>query len=97
MKDLLISAERLATEMVCFNAGDRRTVTEREKYASNIIHQLLHYIEYLEERDVASESRIGVLKQLNSRYRDHVVQLIHDSDNLKSDLIIMSESNFAKL
>ncbi len=91
MNEILIAARKLADELAF------RNKTEKERLASHYLYQLIEYIKYLQEQDETNESRIEVLKNLNSKYREHVIQLITDTDELKDDLKFMTESNFANL
>lgn len=91
MKEILQEAQKLARDL------QHRDATSKERLASHMMYQLFEYIRYLEEQDEINVKRIGVLKDLNSRYREHVTQLVNDTENLKSDLRVMTESNFAKL
>jgi DNA repair ATPase RecN len=73
------------------------SITDNEQFAAVVVEQLLEYIEHLLERDAANEKRIALIKSLNEKYREHVITLIHTTDDLKEALAHLTESNFAKL
>ena len=91
MHKLLESALRILNELDVANASNK------ERHAAHIIHQLTEQVKYLEERDIVSEKRIEVLRQLNYKYREHVMKLIEDTDVLRDEMKDLASSKFASL
>jgi hypothetical protein len=97
MENIVLTARHLVDNLLQREPGDRRSLTDRERLSAHVITQLLELVEYSAEQDKINERRIAVLRDLNAKYREHVLTLISVNDNLKADILDLTESNFGKL
>ena len=64
---------------------------------SKIIHDLIDLVNYYHERDAVSDAKLELCRKLNSNYREHVVKLIRDSEQIDSKLQTLADTNFGML
>lgn len=62
-----------------------------------LLYDLISLVEYYQERDRASDAKLDVCRKLNANYRDHLIKLIRDNEEIDSKLQTLSDTNFGSL